>query len=429
MSGELDSELLFALFETAPDGVVVLHRDSLDVAAVNEAACETFGYERSEMLRLNLMDLTAEQQATRDTLASGQNRIALRSQRRKDGSTFPAEIVASEFEIDGVAYRVWHIRDITERVRAERELAESEAKYAVAFKTSPDSVNINRAADGLFIEVNQGFTDLTGYTQADVEGATSGDIGMWAHPSDRVKLVESLQSSGYVENLESEFRCKDGSLRTALMSARLIEMGGETCILSVTRDITRRRLAEAAVQASEAKFSSAFKTSPDAVNITSIAEGRYIDVNDGFCALTGYLPEDVIGKTSVEMELWDDPADRERLVAELAEDGYVANLEATFRRKDGTTLTGLMSARTMELDGEACVLTVTRDISDRIEGERQLKLSERRLQRMVKDVAHAMGRVVESRDPYTHGHQQRVAQLSALVGVEMGLSGNELDML
>jgi putative nucleotidyltransferase with HDIG domain len=88
-----------------------------------------------------------------------------------------------------------------------------------------------------------------------------------------------------------------------------------------------------------------------------------------------------------------------------------------------------MSARAVEIDGQSCVLTVTRDISDRKEGERLLQLSETRLQQMVKDVAHAMGRIVESRDPYTHGHQQRVAQLSLLIGVEMELSADDLNML
>jgi len=429
MDINLTSGQLRAVFDTSPDGVFVFEPEALNVLEANEAACRLCGYTHEEMLRLSLMDLTAQPEETLQALHAKDMSIPLRYMRRKDGSVCPVEIVASQFRVDGVTMRVSHVRDISNRLRRERELAESEGKYAVAFKTSPDSVNINRLSDGLFLEVNDGFTSLTGYTAADVEGKTSLEIDLWADARDRERLVAELAQGGAATNVEAVFRTKDGTERTGLMSARLIEIGGEPCILSVTRDITERRAIEAAIAASEEKYSVAFRTSPDSVNITSMETGRYVDVNDGFCAMTGYTPDEVIGRTSVELGIWDDPADRARLVAALASDGRMENLEAVFHRKDGSTLVGLMSARPMAVGGEQCLLSLTRDISDRIEAERQLRLSERRLQLMVKDVAHAMGRVVESRDPYTHGHQQRVALVSGLIGRQMGLVDDELDML
>lgn len=133
---------------------------------------------------------------------------------------------------------------IGERVRAERAQQEIEERFKVAFHTSPDSVNINRLSDGMYLDINQGFTELTGYTADDVLGRTSLEIDIWADPTDRERLVEGLRASGEVRDLEAPFKLKDGSVRIGLMSARIIRVGDELCILSVTRDIHDRKLAE-----------------------------------------------------------------------------------------------------------------------------------------------------------------------------------------
>jgi len=95
-------------------------------------------------------------------------------------------------------------------------LHESEFKYKTAFRTSPDSVNIN-TMEGIYVDINEGFTALTQYTAQDVIGISSSVINIWAFPDDRQKLIKGLKERGEVENLESVFRCKDGSHKTALM--------------------------------------------------------------------------------------------------------------------------------------------------------------------------------------------------------------------
>ena len=106
------------------------------------------------------------------------------------------------------------------------ELARSESKFSVAFDASPDAININRLKDGLYVDVNQGFTEATGYAAGEVIGKTSLELDIWEDPADRQKLVEALESEGYYQNLEARFRKKDGGLVTALMSARIIGYPG-----------------------------------------------------------------------------------------------------------------------------------------------------------------------------------------------------------
>ncbi|MCG8507821.1 MAG: PAS domain S-box protein [Rhodospirillales bacterium] len=134
--------------------------------------------------------------------------------------------------------------DVTKQRLAEEALRESEAAYRAAFRTSPDAVNINRVSDGIYVDINEGFTRLTGFEPVDVIGRTSEEIGIWADYEDRNTLVGLLRSHGIVENMEAQFRLKDGGITTALMSARIIDVKGEPHILSVTRDISELREAE-----------------------------------------------------------------------------------------------------------------------------------------------------------------------------------------
>jgi len=129
------------------------------------------------------------------------------------------------------------IRDITERKRIEEALAESEERFRTAFQTSPDSININRLDDGVYIDINEGFTTITGYQREEVIGRSSSDINIWHEPKDRERLVEGLRKDGYVRNLETSFCYKDGRVRTGLMSASVVLLDGVPHILSVSRDI------------------------------------------------------------------------------------------------------------------------------------------------------------------------------------------------
>lgn len=176
----------------------------------------------------------------------------------KKGNKIPiadsgSPIKNSDGKITGV---VLVFRDQTEERVKEQELAQSEEKFRKAFTTSPDSININRISDGMYITINDGFTKMTGYTVDEVIGKSSLDINIWADIEDRKKLVERLKEKGIVENLEARFRLKNGELKNGLMSASILELNGEKHILSITRDISERKKAEEIIKSSEANLNS-----------------------------------------------------------------------------------------------------------------------------------------------------------------------------
>ncbi|KPJ98567.1 MAG: hypothetical protein AMJ60_07815 [Desulfobacterales bacterium SG8_35] len=150
------------------------------------------------------------------------------------------------------------IQDITEHVKSEKKLRELEKRFRIAFHTSPDAISITKM-NGNYVEVNEGFTRLTGYTRKDVIGRSSLDINVWNNPKDRKTLVEGLLKSRQVVNLEADFRMKDGAIKTGLMSANLIHLQGEPHILSITRDITARKKAEEENAKLEAQLRQVYK--------------------------------------------------------------------------------------------------------------------------------------------------------------------------
>jgi len=169
----------------------------------------------------------------------------------------------------------------------------------------------------------------------------------------------------------------DGStvwLRTSKVPLRNPD-GAIVGVLGIYDDITAYKRTQQALKASEEQFRSAFYLTPDALTINRMSDGMYVSVNHGFTNSLGYAAEEVVGHSSLEFHIWEDPAARARLVRGLQERGVVLNLEAVFRAKDGRRVCGLMSASMIYLQGVPHLLAITRDISERKKTEDSLSLA------------------------------------------------------
>ncbi|MFH1079219.1 MAG: HD domain-containing phosphohydrolase [Pseudomonadota bacterium] len=149
---------------------------------------------------------------------------------------------------------------------------------------------------------------------------------------------------------------------------------------------TERKLAEETLTKSEEKFRKAFYTGPDSVNINRLEDGMYTSINPGFTRIMGYTEEEIIGKTSIEYNVWDNIEDRQKLVAGLKKDGEVINLEAAFRTKGEDIRYGLMSASVIDLNGVPHILSITRDITARKRAVEALKESENKYRLLADNV-------------------------------------------
>jgi PAS domain S-box-containing protein len=143
---------------------------------------------------------------------------------------------------------------------------------------------------------------------------------------------------------------------------------------------------ELALQQSNEKFSKAFRSSPSAIMITALKDGRCIEVNDSFVRISGYSRAEVLGKTTRELGLWVNLEDRDRVRQILTVEGNVRNLEFEFRLKSGEINIGLFSAEIMEFGGETCLIATTEDITEYKRAEAELKAALQR-DRLLGEVA------------------------------------------
>jgi len=138
--------------------------------------------------------------------------------------------------------------DISERVLREQRLQASEERFAKAFHSSPDAITITERDSGRYIEVNEGFTRITGYQPEEVIGRTAFDLNIWAYPEERRQMIERLSQNGQVLHMEMHGRHREGEIRLVDVSVQPIEINGLPCLLLTARDISELKAAQAQAQ-------------------------------------------------------------------------------------------------------------------------------------------------------------------------------------
>lgn len=263
--------------------------------------------------------------------------------------------------------------DITDQVEREQRLSASEEKFASLFQVSPDPICVTRQDNGQFIEINPAFSQIFGWSAQQVLGRTAEQIGLWAETAERAQRIEHVIRERALSNVAVVVNHRSGAPMTCVISSRLIMVDNQTCSVTSLRDITQQQRAEAAIKASEEKFAKAFHSSPDAITITVRASGLYLEVNDGFCRLTGYSIDEVIGRTVHELGIWADDTQRATLLSEIKLRGRVHHREMLGRNKRGELLTVEVSVEPITLNATECLLLTARDVSQLKNAQAQIR--------------------------------------------------------
>lgn len=270
------------------------------LTAWNAGAEKLFGYRAEEVIGKPLASLltnpaASELEALIERVTRHREGAALEVQGvRKDGNHVSVALHLSPIQDDpaSVSGALGIVRALSTPADIEAALHLSEEKFSKVFHTSPDAIILSRLEDGLFLEVNQGFVRITGYSQDDVKGRTSLEINIWCDPKDRERFAQAMREDGQVTNMEARFRQKSGEIRDFLVSGRLIEIKGQACILSVARDISERKTGEE----ERMKFMLGMERSGEAIFITD-PNGVITYVNPTFEKIYGYTKEEAIGQT------------------------------------------------------------------------------------------------------------------------------------
>jgi PAS domain S-box-containing protein len=397
-----ESEARFsAAFHSSPALIGILRMSDGKYVLANDAHLNWLGYPREQVLGRTCLELGMwEQPAEREQLlnevrSNGSVRQKECLWRNRKGELFTVLLSADTIQLNDTPHMLLMALDITQRKRAEEELRasesrlrESEARFSVAFHSTPLFTGIARMSDGHFVLVNDALVNWSGYTREEMLGKSTSELSVWERQEERDAYWAELRQTGSIRARECRFRNRHGEQLTLLLSSEVIELNGAPHMLTSGLDITKRKRAEAGLQASEARlresearFSVAFQASPVFIGVMRSSDEKYVLANDALLNWAGYSREELLGRTSAELGMWHDPAERDEVWKVLRTTGSVRQREVCWRNRHGQRFTILLSVEAITLDNAPHVLSLAQDISQRKQAELELQASEARLRK------------------------------------------------
>jgi PAS domain S-box-containing protein len=405
-----------ALIEQATDGIFISDKTGKYIDA-NFSGCAMLGYTKSELLTLSIHDMLISDDARRnpprlEELKAGKSILATRTLKRKDGTTFPAEINSKMLSNGNL---LGMVRDITARVHNEELLKANEEKFRNLTETAFDAIVLTDSK-GKVIFWNKGAELMFGYKK---EEALQTFPFLLMPGKNQGSEIHSLQSYLTEEKnfrgkvIELEGRRKNGETFPIEIAIASWESAGEKIFSGIIRDVSERKQAEEKIlrlnedlerkiskrtselnakmrqlKESEEKFQKAFQASAAGISITRLSDGKYLDVNDAFLRMTGYSREEVIEHSSTELGLILNTKQREDILRQMQEHGSVKNFEMVIQNRHDEQLNILSSIETISLNEQKYAINIIYDITQRKKAEEQLKSTNRELEAFSYSISH-----------------------------------------
>jgi len=417
------------LMEQAADGIFILDGHGICLK-VNRSGARLLGRSGREIIGRHIRDFVAKDDvpALETDLASLRRRKGYRNERRlrhKNGSTIPVEVSVTKLS-DGRIQGI--LRDITLRKQAEEALRQSEERFRSLTAAAFEGICINE--NGRILDVNDRFAAMFGYQPDELIGRK---ILTLIAPKWRSLIAKRLRSRQRMP-VEHQLLRKDGSVFDGEAQSKVISWQGRTVRVTAVCDITERKQAEQALRESEEKYSKAFRASPDGLAISELETGRYIEVNEGYCKLYGFRRKEMLGRTSFELGIWDNPKDRALLVRGLKTTGKVRGLELRTRTRNGLLRIILVSAESIVVGGIPCLVSVLHDVTNRIQADQALRESEEKFSKAFRTGPDVMsitdlktGRYVEVNDAYERVFGYRRREVIGRSAFDVGILQNPGD--
>lgn len=285
-----------SVFHNCPDTIVLADAEEGRLMAVNQTFEEQFGISMSDAVghtatELNLWNEPGTGPRLLALLLTRTKSNVELEFRRADGSRFTGLLSARPVSIDGQPVLVTVIRDISALKLTQEQLRLSEQKFSRAFHASPDGLLITKASDGMLLDVNEGFTRITGYTRAQAIGSSTLALRIWRDDADRTRMVETLRRDGRVRDMLSQITTATDQVRWVEICTEAITINDQECMLSIARDVTERLEMENSLR----QAATVFENTTEGVIITD-SSGNIAAVNRAFSQITGVDAADAIGQ-------------------------------------------------------------------------------------------------------------------------------------
>lgn len=348
---------------------IMLFVDPADgsILEANPAASANYGYSREELLNLTIYDLRPEEQKeiiTTQLVAAVDDGITFETvHQRKNSSLFPVE-VNSRGERLGTKKIIFSvIRDITTRKQAELALRFNEKQFRELIELLPSAISISRVDDGTLIYVNNLALISAGVTDR-AEILTHPSSEFWESLSERNTMLKLLYEQGAVTDFQARLKRKNGDIFWNSINARFMMFEGQHVIFATFTNVDARKHRDEERFLRESKFRELLNTAPIGVVITSQADKTILFVNESALAM-GFANDtaEVLGKTTLSFYVT--PETREKLLARLDRDGAVRNMEIQLHGNCRGAFWALVSALSIEFEGQPATISTLVDITER----------------------------------------------------------------
>lgn len=242
--------------------------------------------------------------------------------------------------------------------------------FSTLFRFLPGLTVLLARRDLRVLDVNDAWAETLGIPRDESVGRPCAELSVLVQPDAIAAICTELEAGRQVIDHPAQLVCRNGEVLETLLCARIVEVGGQTCILAVCRDITaQRRLEQARQEAAEAQriaevmFATAFHSSPEAIALSRLADGRLLAVNPAFVALTGWRADAVIGQSALTLGIWAIPEERVALAELVTEHAAVRDFHCSLRVADGSPRDALVNASTVEIAGHTCLISLIRDVT------------------------------------------------------------------
>ena len=262
-------------------------------------------------------------------------------------------------------------RQVSEDITARKQAEEALGRFALLARHSRDIVLFMRGEDGRLLEANEAALHAYGYAREELLALTIQDLRA---PGTQAAVTDQMAAAdAHGVLFETVHRRRDGRTFPVEVSSQGALIGETETLISVIRDITKRKRAEEALCLSQERFARAFSANPAALTLSRLADGRILDVNETFLTLSGYRREEVVGQSSLSLTLWPSPEERARDIQALERDGEFRHLEQTLLTKSGEPRVLLLSGDRLTVGGEDLILFTGLDITARKQAEQALR--------------------------------------------------------
>jgi PAS domain S-box-containing protein len=266
------------------------------------------------------------------------------------------------------------VRDLSKRKRLKDLLRSLSEEYNFLFDSNPHPLWIIDADSLRFLAVNEAALKLYGYSREEFLAMNIKDI---RPREDRPAVVQA--SVGLIPGLSymGQWRHykKDRTLIDVEISSYTIILAEKEVRLVQGKDLTNEHRTEEAFRQSQERFAQVFHASPVSIIISTLADKRFVDVNEAFLQLCGYAKNEMIGRTANNLGLWTNPSAYDRLIKSVREHGSVKNVETNLLTKSAEIRECLISIELIHLDGADCLLITLLDLTERLQAERMLQQS------------------------------------------------------